>query len=63
MAERLHLGIPISWTTTAGESSLGYDTATDTYHYVWKTDKAWKGTCRKLIVGLDDGPARGGFPL
>ena len=45
----------IEGTTTAGESTLTYDAATDTYHYVWKTDKAWKGTCRRLIVGLDDG--------
>jgi hypothetical protein len=24
------------------------------YSYAWKTDKAWKGTCRELIVKLDD---------
>jgi predicted outer membrane repeat protein len=41
-------------TASAGGSALSYDTATDTYTYVWKTDKAWKG-CRQLIVQLSDG--------
>jgi hypothetical protein len=40
---------------TAGASSLQYDASTGTYTYVWKTDKAWAGTCRQLIVQLDDG--------
>jgi hypothetical protein len=42
-------------TVTAGGSSLSYDAETDTYTYVWKTQKAWAGTCRKLIVRLNDG--------
>jgi Tol biopolymer transport system component len=46
---------PIEETTTAGSSSLSYDAATDRYIYVWKTEKAWKGTCRQLIVKLADG--------
>jgi hypothetical protein len=45
----------IEETVTAGSSSLSYDAATDIYTYVWKTDKAWKGTCRQLIVRLNDG--------
>ena len=24
------------------------------YVYVWKTDKAWSGTCRQLVVKLSD---------
>jgi hypothetical protein len=28
---------------------------TDTYVYVWKTDRSWANTCRQLIVKLDDG--------
>ena len=32
-----------------------YDPATDTYTYVWKTHKAWAGTCRQLVVKLEDG--------
>jgi hypothetical protein len=42
-------------TVTAGSSSLSYDAETDTYTYVWKTEKSWAGTCRKLIVRLNDG--------
>jgi hypothetical protein len=42
-------------TVTAGSSSLSYDPLTDTYIYVWKTDKAWGNTCRQLVVKLNDG--------
>src|SRR5262249_23420828 len=35
----------IDETVTAGNSSLSYDPVTDTYTYVWSTDKAWAGTC------------------
>jgi hypothetical protein len=45
----------IAATVTAGNSSLSYDPATDTYTYVWKTNKAWSGTCRRLVVQLNDG--------
>ncbi len=41
-------------TVTAGKSGLRYDAATDTYTYVWKTDKKWTG-CRELVVQLSDG--------
>jgi hypothetical protein len=44
----------VTETETAGHSSLTYDAASGTYHYVWKTDKAWAGTCRRLVLGLDD---------
>lgn len=40
---------------TAGGSSLSYDPTTDQYIYVWKTEKAWAGTCRQLVVQLNDG--------
>ena len=43
---------PVEETVTAGSSSLSY--AGGQYHYVWKTDKAWFGTCRQLIVKLND---------
>ena len=46
---------PIEETMTAGGSSLQYDPSTDVYTYVWKTEKSWSGTCRQLVVGLDDG--------
>lgn len=45
----------VEQTVTAGSSSLSYDSTTNTYTYVWKTDKAWAGTCRQLTVKLVDG--------
>jgi hypothetical protein len=37
---------------TAG--TLSYDPVSDRYTYLWKTDKAWAMTCRKLTVRLTD---------
>jgi hypothetical protein len=51
-------GLPvddIEQTVTAGASTLSYDSVTDTYTYVWKTNSSWKGQCRTLIVKLSDG--------
>jgi hypothetical protein len=45
----------IEETATSGSSSLQYDPLTDTYIYVWKTDKSWSTTCRQLQVKLIDG--------
>ena len=45
----------IEETVTAGNSSLSYDATTDRYSYIWKTDKTWTGTCRKLTMKLTDG--------
>jgi len=45
----------IQQTVTAGSSSLSYDPTTDTYTYVWKTDKGWANSCRQLTVKLIDG--------
>ena len=42
-------------TVTAGGSSLSYDSSTDRYIYVWKTDPSWAGTCRQLVMELNDG--------
>jgi hypothetical protein len=44
----------IEETVTAGSSSLSYNPSTDTYTYVWKTDKAWANTCRQLVLKLND---------
>jgi hypothetical protein len=49
---------PIEETVNAGSSSLSYDATTDQYKYVWKTDKAWRGTCRKLILRFSDGTTK-----
>jgi hypothetical protein len=46
---------PVEQTSTAGASTLSYDSATGIYTYVWKTDKAWAGTCRQLSVQFIDG--------
>ena len=48
---------PVEQTVSAGSSSLSYDALTDTYTYVWKTNKAWgsPATCRRLDVTLVDG--------
>ncbi len=40
---------------TPGASGLSYDPATDTYTYVFKTKKAWAGTCRQFVLKLTDG--------
>ncbi len=45
----------VEQTVTAGGSSLSYDAGVDQYVYVWKSDKAWAGTCRRLDVTLVDG--------
>jgi hypothetical protein len=42
-------------TTTANPAGLTYDVATDTYIYVWKTEKAWAGQCGTFRLGLKDG--------
>jgi hypothetical protein len=42
-------------TVTAGANALTYDVASDTYKYVWKTDKSWAVTCRQLVLKLTDG--------
>jgi len=44
----------IEETVTAGSSSLSYDATLDQYTYVWKTLKSWAGTCRQLVVKLND---------
>jgi hypothetical protein len=40
---------------SVGKGGLKYDSTTDTYSFNWKTDKAWKNSCRVFVVGLKDG--------
>ncbi|HEY6801698.1 MAG TPA: PxKF domain-containing protein, partial [Agromyces sp.] len=40
---------------TASRSGLSYDAATDTYTYVWKTDKAWAKKTGQFVLTLSDG--------
>lgn len=41
-------------TETAGEYELRYR-GEDWWSYVWKTDSAWKESCRELVVEVDQG--------
>jgi hypothetical protein len=45
--------VDITETVTAGNSSLSF--GGDQYNYVWKTDSSWAGTCRQLVMQLNDG--------
>jgi len=42
-------------TVAAEASGLQYHAVSQQYTYVWKTEKAWAGTCRELTLTLDDG--------
>ena len=41
--------------TSTANNGPTYDAATDTYTYVWKTSKNWKGKCGTFTLQLDDG--------
>ena len=34
---------------------FGYDPLSGLYQFNWKTEKTWTGSCRRLLVRLDDG--------
>jgi hypothetical protein len=40
--------------TTASPGGLSYDATSGQYTYVWKTDKAWAGSCGTFDLGLVD---------
>jgi hypothetical protein len=44
-------------TLAVDASKLSYDAATDQYTFVWKTDKSWAGTCKKVVLKFTDGSA------
>ncbi len=46
---------PVEETVTAGSSSLSYDASTGRYAYVWKTEKSWGNSCRRLTLQFTDG--------
>jgi hypothetical protein len=49
---------------TAGSSGLNFDSTTNQYNYIWKTDKAWTSGCRQVEVKLIDGTShRANFKL
>ncbi len=45
----------IEMTVPTDSNSLSYHAGSDQYTYVWKTSKAWAGTCRMLTVTFNDG--------
>jgi len=45
----------VTETETAGNGRLGYDRLSDSYTYVWKTNKRMAGTCQELTLLLIDG--------
>jgi hypothetical protein len=46
---------PVEQTASPGASTLSYDALSQTYTYVWKTDRAWAATCRQLTLKTADG--------
>jgi hypothetical protein len=40
------------------DGKLSYDAEAGQYVYVWRTDRAWAGSCREITVRLDDGSAK-----
>jgi len=47
------IGRPVA-TLSAGKSRLTYNARLGQYVYAWKTDKAWAGTCRRLVLQFVD---------
>ena len=46
-------GVDVTETLTAGGSSLTFSGGQ--YNYIWKTEASWAGTCRQLVITLNDG--------
>ena len=38
-----------------GSTGLTYNRSQDRYQLNWQTDASWAGTCRQLILTLEDG--------
>lgn len=45
----------VEQTVAAEASSLRYSAESDTYTFVWKTQKTWAGSCRQFEMRLGDG--------
>jgi CSLREA domain-containing protein len=52
-----------SVSAAAGTSAslLTYDAETESYSYLWRTDRRWAGTCRKFTMRLIDGAEYSAF--
>ena len=53
--------VPVQETVAAGSSHLTYNPNTGQYTFIWKTDKAWAGTCRELVLKLADGTSHSAY--
>ncbi|MDQ3631575.1 MAG: PxKF domain-containing protein [Actinomycetota bacterium] len=51
------IGDPIA-ADAPGARELSYAVEGAHQTYVWKTDGAWAGSCRNLVLGLDDATNR-----
>ena len=49
------LQFAITTPTDSENNKLTYNAATQRYQYNWATDAGWAGTCRQVIITLDDG--------
>jgi hypothetical protein len=54
-------GDVVEETIPPGSSLLTYKPETDRYTYAWKTETSWAGTCRVLIVKLNDGTTHSAY--
>jgi probable HAF family extracellular repeat protein len=45
-------------TVNAKTSGLTFDPVTQRYTYLWKTERSWVGSCRELVLRLNDGQER-----
>jgi hypothetical protein len=55
---------PCSATTddsSPATGSLGYSAGPDRYTFAWRTDKAWVGSCKELLLTLRDGTTHGAY--
>ena len=41
--------------------SLAYNAGPDRYTFMWGTDRAWAGSCKELLLMLQDGTTRGAY--
>lgn len=51
-------GVPIPGApeeATVSPSGLQFDATTNSYSYVWKSNKAWANSCRRLLLRFTDG--------
>jgi hypothetical protein len=42
-------------TATAASGDLTYNPTTGRYTFAWKTDRSWAGTCRQLLLEVNEG--------